>query len=215
LFIDSDGGTNQQITDLELSGTSGAIRTRTDADGSGASIITWGRSGTAVPALTFGPGAYDWLVEFGSAAVTASFGAVTGGGLAINAMDASDGSNATFFLSGDGGSSYLYAVALPAATTNALVSGGPTGAHSVLDVGGGPLVLSVAFTAIGSFDAARWDSYVPVRVPRYTVAGLPAGAQGDRAMVTNALGPAFGAAVVGGGAVVVPVYHDGTNWKVG
>lgn len=48
----------------------------------------------------------------------------------------------------------------------------------------------------------------------YTVATLPAGFVGMRAFVSNALGPAFGAAVVGGGAVQVPVYYDGA-WKVG
>ena len=49
----------------------------------------------------------------------------------------------------------------------------------------------------------------------YAVAGLPAGSQGMRAMVNNALAPTYGAAVVGGGAVVTPVFHDGTSWKVG
>jgi len=49
----------------------------------------------------------------------------------------------------------------------------------------------------------------------YTVAGLPAGTIGDRAYVTNALAPAFGATVVGGGAVTIPVFYDGTNWIVG
>ena len=38
---------------------------------------------------------------------------------------------------------------------------------------------------------------------------------GARAFVTDASGPTFGATVVGGGAVKVPVYSDGTNWKVG
>lgn len=48
-----------------------------------------------------------------------------------------------------------------------------------------------------------------------TVAALPVGLAGQRAFVTDALAPAFGAAVVGGGAVGVPVYHDGVSWKVG
>jgi hypothetical protein len=52
----------------------------------------------------------------------------------------------------------------------------------------------------------------------YTVATLPfavdAG-KGARAFVTDALAPTFGATVVTGGAVAVPVYSDGTNWKVG
>ena len=49
----------------------------------------------------------------------------------------------------------------------------------------------------------------------YTVATLPTGVAGQRAYVTDALAPAFGAAVVGGGAVGIPVYKDDTNWKVG
>jgi hypothetical protein len=54
-----------------------------------------------------------------------------------------------------------------------------------------------------------------VRLPIYTVAGLPAGAQGDKALVSNALAPAFLAPPVGGGAVVCPVFHDGAVWRVG
>lgn len=54
-----------------------------------------------------------------------------------------------------------------------------------------------------------------IKQQTYTVVNLPAGTSGSRAFVTNALAPSFGAAVVGGGAVGVPVYHDGTSWKVG
>ena len=52
----------------------------------------------------------------------------------------------------------------------------------------------------------------------YLVADLPSAAEsgsGTRAFVSDATGPTFGATVVGGGAVKVPVYSDGTNWKVG
>lgn len=50
----------------------------------------------------------------------------------------------------------------------------------------------------------------------YTVATLPAaGVAGRRAYVTNSLAPAFGAAVAGGGAVVIPVFDNGTTWIVG
>jgi hypothetical protein len=54
--------------------------------------------------------------------------------------------------------------------------------------------------------------------PVYLVADLPSAADagvGAKSFVTNATGPTFGATVVGGGAVKVPVYSDGTNWKVG
>ena len=50
----------------------------------------------------------------------------------------------------------------------------------------------------------------------YTVATLPAAStQGRRAWVTDALAPAFLAAPVGGGAVVCPVFDNGTAWVVG
>lgn len=49
----------------------------------------------------------------------------------------------------------------------------------------------------------------------YTVATLPAGVIGARAYVTNALAPAFGAVVAGGGAVTIPVFYNGANWIVG
>jgi len=52
----------------------------------------------------------------------------------------------------------------------------------------------------------------------YTVTTLPSAVtsgKGARAFVTDALAPVFGATVVTGGAVAVPVYSDGTNWKVG
>lgn len=53
----------------------------------------------------------------------------------------------------------------------------------------------------------------PVRLKNYTVATLPAaGTQGRVAYVTDALAPAFLTAVAGGGAVVTPVFDDGTNW---
>jgi hypothetical protein len=52
----------------------------------------------------------------------------------------------------------------------------------------------------------------------FLVADLPSAADsgsGARAFVSNAASPTFGATVVGGGSVKVPVYSDGTNWKVG
>ena len=48
----------------------------------------------------------------------------------------------------------------------------------------------------------------------YTVATLPSGTVGQREWVTNALTPVFGAPVVGGGAVVIPVFYNGTNWII-
>ena len=46
----------------------------------------------------------------------------------------------------------------------------------------------------------------------YTVATLPTGVVGMRAYVTNALAPTYATTVVGGGAVTIPVFYNGTNW---
>ena len=50
------------------------------------------------------------------------------------------------------------------------------------------------------------------RLKNYTVATLPAGVQGHKAFVTDALAPTYLVAVVGGGAVVTEVFYNGTNW---
>ena len=56
----------------------------------------------------------------------------------------------------------------------------------------------------------------PIRVASYTVATLPSASPSyQKAFVTDALSPIFGSIVVGAGAVVTPVYSDGTNWRVG
>ena len=75
---------------------------------------------------------------------------------------------------------------------------------------------AMAFTTGGTLrltlTTARLDAALPIQLQGYTVAGLPAGVEGDTAYVTDALTPTYGAAVVGGGAVKIPVFYDGTNW---
>lgn len=59
---------------------------------------------------------------------------------------------------------------------------------------------------------------VPVKLPTYTVATLPAAATagaGATAYVTDALAPTFLTAVVGGGAIPTTVFSDGTSWRAG
>ena len=57
------------------------------------------------------------------------------------------------------------------------------------------------------------DTLGLIRARQYTVATLPAaGTAGRKAAVTNALAPAYGAVVAGGGAVNIPVYDNGVAW---
>ena len=70
--------------------------------------------------------------------------------------------------------------------------------------------LSTAFTSLTA------SSYT--RVTPCLVAALPAAATagaGARAFVTDASATTFASTVTGGGANKVPVYSDGTNWKIG
>lgn len=73
-------------------------------------------------------------------------------------------------------------------------------------VDAGATNLSVTGTIVGAST---------IKTGGYTVATLPTGVTGARAYVTNALAPSFGATVVGGGAVTISVFYNGTNWIVG
>ena len=66
----------------------------------------------------------------------------------------------------------------------------------------------------------QFDSDSPVIPPTtvFTVATLPSASTsgvGARSFVSDSAGYSFGSTVVGSGGVAVPVYSDGTNWKVG
>lgn len=54
-----------------------------------------------------------------------------------------------------------------------------------------------------------------IKIKVWTVGTLPTGVSGLESMVSDALTPVFGNAVAAGGSVVIPVYAEGTTWKVG
>jgi hypothetical protein len=79
-------------------------------------------------------------------------------------------------------------------------------------------ILRLYFNKIDALNTQLMASGVVPPLVNYTVATLPSAVTsgaGARSFVTDALSPTFGATVVTGGAVAVPVYSDGTNWKVG
>ena len=79
-------------------------------------------------------------------------------------------------------------------------------------------VFRLYFNRVDALTGQLMASTVMPPLTNYTVATLPSAVtagKGARSFVTDALAPVFGATVVTGGAVAVPVYSDGTNWKVG
>jgi hypothetical protein len=82
----------------------------------------------------------------------------------------------------------------------------------VAPAGAGATVQNTLADALVIYGASR-----TVAVGRaFTVAGLPAaGTQGRRAWVTDATAPTFLGALTGGGAVVCPVFDNGSAWVAG
>jgi hypothetical protein len=79
-------------------------------------------------------------------------------------------------------------------------------------------VLRLYFNRIDDFIARLNTNEVMPALVNYTVSTLPSAetsGAGARTFVTDALAPTFGATVAAGGAVFVPVYSNGTAWKVG
>ena len=80
-------------------------------------------------------------------------------------------------------------------------------------------VLRLYFNRVqGILSQLSTDSGILPALTVYTVATLPSAATsgvGARAFVSDATATTFASTVAGGGANKVPVYSDGTNWKIG
>lgn len=88
-------------------------------------------------------------------------------------------------------------------------------APSLGDARRSPLSVLVTFLS-SAFTSLTASSYL--KVAPVLVASLPSAATagaGARAMVSDATATTFASTVAGGGANTVPVFSDGTNWKIG
>lgn len=77
------------------------------------------------------------------------------------------------------------------------------------------LTTYIGGTAIIVTSAATIQHNKPTQQNVLTVATLPTGVAGMRSFVSDATASTFASVVVGGGAIKVPVYSDGTNWLIG
>lgn len=78
-------------------------------------------------------------------------------------------------------------------------------------------VLRLFFNQLNSALAILTNSYI-TNTTIYTVATLPTASttnSGTRTFVSDSSTTTFGATVSGGGSNIVPVYSNGTSWKVG
>ena len=193
-------GTSSIVTCILASGTTAAswnLQTSgfTNLSGSGSQIVT-NVSPTITGTLTFA----------GTAGNNASFGtSITTGTIGI------------------GGTTGTGTITVGQSTvtqiTNIQAGATASGSTKTIALGTGGLAGSTTSIAIGSTTGTSITTINGItKQQTYTVATLPSAVTsgvGARSFVTDALAPAFGATVVTGGAVAVPVYSDGTNWKVG
>jgi hypothetical protein len=104
-------------------------------------------------------------------------------------------------------------------TTNIQAGVTASGSTKTMNIGTSGAAGSTTNIAIGSTTGTSTTTFNGItKNQTYLVANLPSASTsgaGASAFVTNALAPTFGATVVTGGAIAVPVYSDGTNWKVG
>ena len=78
-------------------------------------------------------------------------------------------------------------------------------------------VLRLFFNQLNSVLTVLTNSYI-TNTTIYTVATLPTASSsnaGTRTFVSDSSVTTFGSTVAGGGTTTVPVYSNGTNWKVG
>lgn len=79
-------------------------------------------------------------------------------------------------------------------------------------------ITAVDVTSSGDIEGAEVTSTGVIKTGNYTVATLPSAATvgaGARAFATDATATTFGAVVAGTGSNSVPVYSDGTDWRIG
>lgn len=84
--------------------------------------------------------------------------------------------------------------------------------------GGGSNAGIILISGYNGADATRIETRGPVRQPGVTFASLPAAGTvgaGTRHMITDASVTTFQSVAAGGGSTLIPVYSDGTNWRVG
>jgi hypothetical protein len=199
-----DIGTTQSTGAITVGGT-GATGAITIGQSTGAqainigngaastSTINIGGTGASTGAITLGRSTGSQTISIGSGATGSTV--TSGGTRTINIGTTSLGTGVSNVSIGKNSTSvnhttniYGRYININASTTLSLVTGG------ALSIG-----QNLAQTTILVVD----------------LAGLTGVVTGSRAFVTDASVPVFGALVSGGGSTPVPVYFDGTSWRVG
>jgi hypothetical protein len=233
---DQNIGTGQFTTVLNIGGLTGfgPINIGPSADGAAINIATTSAtSNTVTIGATNGTG----NLTFGSSSAIQSVNIGTGTGNSVN-IGTGSSSNKTINIGGISATGTITLGRSTAAQTVNIATGAtPSGTIKTINIGtggaaGANTIITIGRTPSGTTSATTIQSRL------LTLTGGAAGITisnvisqtttlvgdlsligskvvGSRAFVTDALAPVFGSIVVSGGAVAVPVYYDGTDWRVG
>ena len=224
-------GTTAGAQTVQIGGTGNII---TVGAASGIQPITIGRSGTALAVVNINTGGSGGKItniasNCTSGTNTLNIGSTTTGLNIFNvgtsaadqtfnlATDATISTNAKTLNLATGAANIVnvsLGTAQTAIATNITI-GGDLSSNTINIASNGGTSGSQSITIGSTVGTSTTTLNGIIKQQTYLVANLPTGSAGARSFVTNALAPTFGAAVAGGGAVGVPVYHDGTSWKVG
>jgi hypothetical protein len=174
---------------------------------SGSTLAVLGLSQTFTGTQTFGT-----LTSTGSTTLASTAGS--------SVFIATSQTSGTFSIGGTAGVATMnIGRSLVTQTLNLHTGVTASGSTKTLNLGTNGDVGSTTNITIGSTTGTSTTTFNGItKNQTYLVANLPSASTsgvGASAFVTDALAPAFGATVVTGGAIAVPVYSDGTNWKVG
>jgi hypothetical protein len=233
---DQNIGTGQFTTVLNIGGLTGfgPINIGPSADGAAINIATTSAtSNTVTIGATNGTG----NLTFGSSSAIQSVNIGTGTGNSVN-IGTGNSSNKTINIGGISATGTITLGRSTAAQTVNIATGAtPSGTIKTINIGtggaaGANTIITIGRTPSGTTSATTIQSRL------LTLTGGAAGITisnvisqtttlvgdlsligskvvGSRAFVTDALAPVFGSVVNGGGSTAVPVYYDGTDWRVG
>lgn len=193
---------------LVVSGAANAVRHFSLGDAGGVAAITE-QTGLYIPDLTRGTTNYGVYSAVSSGTNKWAI-------YAVGTAKSYFGGQVTF----NAGQSWAGTIAVPSATQTINFA-----TNTNLVIGGSGTIASVSSLndAGNTYQPLGLNGSVllpncPIRLKSYTVATLPSASSsgaGATAFVTDANATTFASIVASGGANGVPVYSDGTNWRIG
>lgn len=196
-----------------LTAVNGSATTYMRSDGAPALDVsispTWTGTHTFSSTVTLGDGSHFIVVKG------------IGGSLSLRGTDNTTSTNNVYLSFQQQGGTENAWIGFGNSTPNFFLRNAITGGQLIFSHSGGSFSVADGVTPNITVDSATAQLFVPLKLPSYIVSGLPSAATlgaGTTAFVTDAtlgISAGLGLTPIGGGSNKVPVYSDGSAWKIG